>query len=862
MAYDHKLIEKKWNEIWEKKGIYNYKKSILRNETYVIDTPPPTVSGSLHIGHIFSYTQTDIQVRFKRMMGYNIFYPIGWDDNGLPTERRVQNYFGIKCDPTKTYDENFKPCHVENSKNQDIKEISRSNFIEACDILANDDEKIFEKVFRSIGHSYDWSFKYATIDENSRKIAQLSFLDLVQKKLAYTKEIPTMWDITFQSAVANAEIEDREMPSKFYDIEFQTKNGEKFIISTTRPELLPACIAIVANPNDERYKHLFGQTAISPAFFAEIPICPAEHVIEDKGTGIMMICTFGDIQDVEWWKQSGLPMKQIINKKGQIIDLTYGSGVFSSINKEKAKTNYDKLIGLHIKKARAKIIEILTEENAIRSARDIVHNVKFYEKGDQPIEFIPSRQWFIDIINHKEELIAQGKKINWYPSYMQSRYEHWVNGINQDWCISRQRFFGVPFPLWYKLDENGKIDYDNPIFPEISDLPIDPMISVPRGYSENDRNQPNGFTAEKDIMDTWATSSLTPQIAAKWKINDELFNNVFPMDLRTQSHDIIRTWAFYTIVKSWYHEKQIPWKNIAISGFIVDPDRKKMSKSKGNVITPEHLIEEYSADAVRYWAGRAKLGVDTIYDEKVFKIGKKLVTKIFNAGNFVKTILDKSNLSYDLLTLDKISEKTDLYFIEIIKLLTESATEHLNKYEYSDALQETEDVFWKFCDYYIELTKKRAYQEENSYEKISALATLYNIFNVFLKLFAPFMPYITDEMYSIFNENRESIHIESWPRFENDFADENNSKLALKIIENVMSEIRSAKTKEQKNMLWPVENFSISGRDEYVTILKEIFSDIAKSSSINENNAKILISDQENENSAMFEIQIQLSENN
>lgn len=824
--YNSRDIENKWNNFWEQSQIYHYNQKIDRSNTFVVDTPPPTVSGSLHIGHIFSYTQTDIIVRYKRMQGMNIFFPIGWDDNGLPTERRVQNYFGIKCNPTLPYDPLWKADLSVAGKNKTVYEVSRQNFIEACSVLALHDEVIFENTFRSVGHSYDWRLKYATIDETSRKISQTSFLDLVEKGLVYSKEMPGMWDVTFQSAVANAEIEDREMSSVFYDLEFKLEDGTPFTISTTRPELLPACIAVAAHPNDERYKNFFGKTAITPGFYAPVKIYPSEHVEMEKGTGIMMICTFGDINDVEWWKKSSLPMKQIISKNGRINDVNYGTGVFETTS-AKGIENFSKIIGMTLFSARKKTIEILEEEGSVLSKKDITHAVKFYEKGDKPVEFITSRQWFIDILSHKKQLIDAGRKINWYPSHMHTRYENWVDGINQDWCISRQRFFGVPFPVWYKIDTEGNILYNNPIFPSRDQLPIDPMISVPDGYDESMRGQPNGFIADPDVMDTWATSALTPQIASKWSINDELHSNLFPCDLRAQSHDIIRTWAFYTIVKSAYHEDNLPWKNITVSGFIVDPDRKKMSKSKGNVVTPGDLIEKYSADAVRYWAAKARLGADTIYDESLFQIGKKLVTKIYNAGKFVKTILDKSEIAYQEFSPANIIMDIDLAFVTKLKSVIESSSSFMEKFEYSAALQITEDLFWNFCDNYIELVKTRAYGDETAVDETrSALATLYLTYKIFIKLFSPFIPYVTEEVFHEILNEESSVHTSSWPRleyYENCASIENLFDQVVEILDLV----RTVKSKEKKSIKTPLNYLKIIVPKHYSTHINNALTDIA-----------------------------------
>ena len=516
-------IENRCKKFWLENNVYAYDNTKSREETFIIDTPPPTVSGSLHIGHIFSYTQTDVIARYQRMHGKTVFYPIGWDDNGLPTERRVQNYYNITCNPELPYDASFKPEHKEDNS-APRREISRKNFIEACDKLTASDESIFEDVFKNIGHSYDWNLKYTTISPETIKISQESFIDLLEKKYIASVEAPTMWDVTFQSAVAQAEIEDREVQGFFHDIKFEVEGGQdSFIISTTRPELLPACIAIVAHPDDERYQKYFGKKAIVPLFDIEVDIVASEHAEKDKGTGIMMVCTFGDSADVAWWKKSGHPLKQIIGPDGRMLDIEYGQGVFTSKNPAKANQNYRQLVGLTTKQARAKIVELLAECGALQGElRPVTHMVKFYEKGNLPIEFVSSRQWFVKLLEQKDNLIKAGQQIKWKPAHMQRRYEEWANGLNQDWCISRQRFFGVPFPVWYKLDSHGYPDYDHPIIADRKQLPVDPMSDVPLNYTEEQRGKPNGFIGDKDVMDTWATSALTPEIAGNAALTDAL----------------------------------------------------------------------------------------------------------------------------------------------------------------------------------------------------------------------------------------------------------------------------------------------------------------------------------------------------
>lgn len=806
---------------WENEKVYAYDKDASRENTYVVDTPPPTVSGSLHIGHIMSYTQTDVKVRYQRMLGKSVFYPIGWDDNGLPTERRVQNYFNISCNPDVPYDAEFKPVHNPKSE-EPRKEVSRQNFIEACAVLTEEDEKIFEDIFKRIGHSYDWSLKYSTIGKKAIAISQASFLDLVKKGMAHSVEAPTMWDVTFQTAVAQAEIEDKEMESFFHDIRFAVEGEEdvSFTIATTRPEFLPACIAVVAHPDDERYQKYFGKNAIVPLFDIPVPIVPSEHAEMDKGTGIMMVCTFGDAADVAWWKASGLPIKQIVGLDGRILPHTYGEGAFVSLNAEKAKGYYDQMVGLKMKDARAKVVEFLREDGAlVCEPKPIVHPVKFYEKGSQPLEFVSSRQWLVDIMNYKDELIKAGREVKWYPSHMQTRFETWVEGLNQDWCISRQRFFGVPFPVWYPLDENKMPDYDHPIFAKEEQLPIDPMIDVPEGYTEDMRGQAGGFIGEKDIMDTWATSALTPQIAMAHAPHGHHIS--LPFDVRPQAHDIIRTWAFYTIMKASAHENTIPWKEAHISGFVLDPDRKKMSKSKGNVITPMHLLEKYSSDAVRYWASRARLGIDAAFEEQIMEQGKKLTMKLFNASKFVFNIARNSGLD---LSKVKVTEEVDLSWTSKMNETLSLATRYFEANDYAGALEQVEKLFWDFCDNYLEIVKGRAYSEQSE----SAVAGLMQTIDLFLLMFAPFCPFITEEIYQCrpWAEPEKSLHVAHWPTVREIAV---SSDLYEKV-KTVVEHVRKTKAEAKVSLRTPVSQLTIYGTDKEIALLKAGIHDIQNAS--------------------------------
>ena len=822
--------EERCKKFWAENNVYAYDADRPREETFVIDTPPPTVSGSLHIGHIFSYTQTDVIARFQRMLGKTVFYPIGWDDNGLPTERRVQNYFNITCDPLLPYEPEMKFTHDEKDETP-RKHVSRKNFIEACEQLTAADESVFENVFKNIGHSYDWNIKYTTIGRQSIKISQESFIDLYNKGFIKSIESPTMWDTTFQSAVAQAEIEDREIPGFFHDINFRLADSDENItIATTRPEFLPACIAIVAHPEDERYKRFFGKKAIVPLFETPVEIIPSEHAEKDKGTGIMMVCTFGDAADVAWWKASGLPLKQIVGKNGRLLDITFGEKPFVSLDSNKANLAYREIAGLETREARKVIVRLLREAGALKDEpRPITHTVKFYEKGNKPLEFVTSRQWFIRLQDKKDMLTEAGRQIKWKPQHMQTRYEEWVKGLNQDWCISRQRFFGVPFPVWYKVDDKGNADYDNPIIAEKSQLPVDPMTDVPQGYTEEQRGQANGFVGDKDVMDTWATSSLTPQIALSYGNSDKLS---LPFDIRPQAHDIIRTWAFYTIAKALMHENTIPWKEILISGFILDPDRKKMSKSKGNVVTPQNLIDKYGADSVRYWAAKARLGIDTAFEENVMAQGKKLVNKIFNAGKFVFNIVEKSALNGCSDYAGYICEPTDISWQNKMSATIAQATKFLQAYDYAGALEVIEKRFWDFCDNYLEIVKKRAYADGEK----SAIASLMKTIDLFLRIFAPFCPFITEEIYQTRPwdvNNRQSVHAGGWPQADIDQDDRLHEKL-YDIITEITAEIRKAKTEANLSQKTGVKSVTVEAPEEILAQLRPGSIDIINVGSLEE----------------------------
>lgn len=749
--------------LWEELEISKFTPSQTREENYMIDTPPPTVSGDLHLGHVFSYTHQDLIARYKRMRGLNVSYPMGWDDNGLPTERRVQNYYNVRCDPTQPYISNFVP---ENKKKNPPELISRLNFVELCEERTREDEIHFKELWNRLALSIDWSMEYSTISEKCRYYNQYSFLKLYEKGKVFQKDAPTVWDVDFQTAIAQAEIEDRERNSIGVDIHFAVEGQTPLTVYTTRPELLGACVAVLVHPDDDRYSDRIGKTAVTPLFYASVPILADEDVEMDKGSGCVMVCTYGDVKDVEWWRRHDLPLRNILDLRGHLAEIAFGTETFPSNDTEKANANWQVISGSYVVKARKQSVELLREEGVlVGEPKQIAHPVKFFEKGDRPLEIIPSRQWFVNLLDHKADFLNAGDKINWVPSHMQSRYTNWVENLNQDWCISRQRYFGVPFPVWYSLDEQGEPEWETPILANQESLPVDPLVDVPEGYEESQRDVPNGFTGSKDVQDTWSTSALTPQFVAGWDQNPERHKLMFPMDLRPQGHDIIRTWAFYTIVMSWLHADSVPWNNIVVNGWILDAKGQKMSKSKGNVTTPQDLMDKHASDAIRYWAAKARPGADTALDEAAFSVGNRLINKIFNAGRFVLGTMPLPATT----TLNDVTQEIDIVFLNKLGDVVETSTKAYEDYDWSSALDRIERFFWEdLCGDYLEFVKGRARLDDDGNsihpQAKSAHAALYHAFGTLLQLFAPFVPTITEEMWGRgYKPINASVHATSWP---------------------------------------------------------------------------------------------------
>ncbi|MBX7471410.1 valine--tRNA ligase, partial [Streptomyces sp. MAG02] len=750
---------------------------------------------------------------YQRMRGKKVFYPMGWDDNGLPTERRVQNYYGVRCDPSLPYDPDFEPPAKPDPKHQIS--ISRRNFVELCVKLTAVDEKTFQDLWRSVGLSVDWNQLYTTISPESQRIAQLAFLRNHARGEAYLNDAPTLWDVTYQTAVAQAELEARDYPGAYHRLAFHRDNGDDVFIETTRPELLAACCALIAHPDDERYQHLFGTTVTTPLYGVEVPVIAHPAAEMDKGAGIAMCCTFGDLTDVQWWRELQLPTRTIMGRDGRIIRETPDW----IVNTEA----YEQIAGKTAFTARKLVVEAVTASGEMDGdPRPTERKANFYEKGDKPLEIIGTRQWYIRNGGRDEELRAQllerGRELDWVPEHMRHRYENWVEGLNGDWLISRQRFFGVPFPVWYRLDEQGEPDYEHPIVPAEDELPVDPASQAPQGYQEEQRGQAGGFIGDPDVMDTWATSSLTPQLVTGWQRDDDLFAKTFPMDFAPEAHDIIRTWVFSRIVRAHLENGVLPWKRAAISGFVTDPDRKKMSKSKGNTVVPTEIIEQFGADAVRWRAAMARPGMDSPFDKAQMKVGRRLAMKILNASKFVLGFGEGGELT-------DVTNPADLAMLAGLRQLIATVTEAFEQFNYTAALEASEQFFWTFCDDYLELVKERAYDSDGADEAgaLSARTALRTALDVLLRLFAPFLPFVTEEVWSWWKPG--SVHIASWP-----IPEELPCAGDVELLEDISAalvELRGVKSTHKKPMRTPILHATVSAPASMIEHLKLVQTDLA-----------------------------------
>ena len=855
-------LEERWVEAWRDSDHYTFDREAAlqadRSQIFAVDTPPPTASGSLHIGHVFGYTQADCLARYHRMTGKHVFYPIGWDDNGLPTERRVQNYYGVRGDATLPYDPGFTPPQEggdgRSTKASDQVPVGRANFIELCEELTVIDERAFEETFRRLGLSLDWTVQYRTIDDRSRAVAQQAFLRNLARGEAYSAEAPGLWDITFQTAVAQAELEARDYPGAYHRVAYHPvttadEPAEPVYIETTRPELICSVVALIAHPDDERYQELFGTTVTSPLFGVEVPVLAHPAAEMDKGAGIAMCCTFGDMTDVMWWRELSLPTRSVITRNGRLQGETpewIAGGPGESLYA-------DQLAGRSTHSAREAVVAALRESGDLDGEpQKTQRKANFFEKGDKPLEIVTSRQWFIRNGGKDEELRAalleRGEELAFHPDFMRSRYRNWVGGLNGDWLVSRQRFFGVQIPVWYAVDASGEVDHDTVLVPTEERLPIDPMSDVPDGYDESQRDQPGGFTGDLDIMDTWATSSLSPQIAAGWPTkggdgpgsDPELFAKIFPFDMRPQGHDIIRTWLFATVVRAHLEHGSLPWTDAYVNGWILDPDRKKMSKSKGNATTPLGLLQEHGTDAVRYWSAAARPGVDTIDDPNQVKVGRRLAMKLLNASKFALSFGDLPSAAdgspADAATL--VTEPIDRSMLAGLAEVVERATASYEAYDYSTALDLTEAFFWTFCDDYLELVKERAYggafgdqaaaDAEPSPQTLSARAALRLALSVQLRLFAPVLSFAAEEVWSWWHEEGSSVHVQPWPTVaELAAAVEGGDPALLGVVGQALTGLRKAKSEAKVKMRTEISAATVTGPSEDLDRVRAALGDLS-----------------------------------
>jgi valyl-tRNA synthetase len=833
-------LEARWSAVWEERGTYRFDRTRARHEIFSIDTPPPTVSGSLHMGSAFGYVQTDAIARYQRMRGRHVFYPMGWDDNGLPTERRVQNYFGVRCEPHLPYDPEFIP---PDKPGKDVVPISRPNFLELCERLVAEDEEAFEQLWRRLGLSVDWSLTYTTVGHAARRTSQRAFLRNLARGEAYLSAAPTLWDVDFRTAVAQAELEDREMPGAYHSLRFHKADGsDDVLVDTTRPELLAACVAVVAHPDDARYQPLFGTEVVTPVYGVRVPIV-AHHLADpEKGTGIAMICTFGDTTDVVWWRELQLPTRAVLGVDGRFAaeppDWLAPDGAAA----------YEAIAGRNVKQAQRIVVEQLhASGELVGEPRPITHPVKFFEKGERPLEIVTSRQWYLRNggrdLDLRAELLALGAELHWHPPTMRVRYDTWLDGLNSDWLVSRQRYFGVPFPLWYRVGADGtSTDHDDPLLPPEDALPVDPSTDCPPGFTEAQRDQPGGFTADPDVMDTWATSSLTPQIATGWVDDPDLFERTFPMNLRPQGPEIIRTWLFDTVVRARLEHGALPWTDTTINGWVLDPDRKKMSKSKGNVVTPMPLVEEYGADALRYWACNGRPGVDTAVDFGIMKVGRKLAIKVLNASKFVLGV--SGDAAEDV---NEVATALDRSLLVTLANLVDDATEAFEGFDYARALQRTEGFFWSFCDDYVELVKSRAYGEAGDATVRSAAVTLRIALSTLLRLLAPVLPYVSEEVWSWWREG--SVHRSAWPQSA-ELRTAGADALVYQVAADVLAEVRKEKSTRKVSLATPVARVRVIDTPERLAALEAGRQDVCDAGKI----AKLEV-----EVGVEFEVQVELA---
>ncbi len=785
--YDPKVEEPLMQKFWEDNKIFAFDVN-SKKKIYSIDTPPPTVSGKMHMGHAFGNSQQDFVARFKRMMGFNVLQPFGTDDNGLPTQNLIQKLKKVKASM-----------------------MDRKEFVQLCnETLDKELRPKYLKDWKRLGISCDWDVSYSTINEHCRKISQWSFIELYNKDRAYRKEAPVIWCPKCHTAVSQVELEDIELDSHFNDIVFKVE-GQDLIIATTRPELLPACVAIFFHPDDKRYQKLEGKKAKVPLFDLEVTILPDKKADPEKGTGIVMCCTFGDQNDMEWQKEHNLPIRMAIGKNGKMTELA------------------EKYEGLKIKDARAQIIEDLKEAKLLTKQKPITHAVNTHERCGTEVEFVHSKQWFIRYLDLKEQILEWGNELEWFPKHMKNRYDNWAKGLSWDWCISRQIYFGIPFPIWY-CDDCGEV-----IVAEEKDLPVDPVDDKPP-LDKCPKCKSSKITGEKDIINTWATSSLTPTIVKELfkdtPVYDKLIKN--PMDLRPQGHDIITFWLFNTVIKSKMHFNMKPWNQCFINGWMLDPKGKKMSKSKGNIIEPQGMIDKYSADALRFMAGSCKLGEDLPFQEKDLVTGIKMTNKIWNASKFSFMHLE----DFDIKAKPKL-ELMDKWLMSKLHTLIEVATDSFETHDFFRTKAETEKFFYQsLCDQYLEIVKDRLYNPDKrgKEQRQAAQFVLYNTLLANIKMIAPIMPFVTEKIYKLFFEAHEgeaSIHLSSWPKSDKKFLDGDVEEVGDIIVE-VISAVRKHKSDNKLSLNADIPKLVITCEKKYHKLLESALDDVKATTHANE----------------------------
>jgi valyl-tRNA synthetase len=827
-------LERKWADQWARSGVYRFDRTRSRLEVFSIDTPPATVGGPLHLGHILLYLQTDMVARFQRMRGRTVFFPMGWDDSGLPTERRVQRHFGVRCDPSLPYEPAFEP--PEWPSRQPIA-VSRPNFVELCSRLAMEDEQALELLLRRLGLSVDWLLTYATIGERARRTSQRAFLHLLARGLAYQAEAPTLWEVDLQTAVSHVELEDRRVEGMSYRVRFDG-DGDDVQVDTTRPELLPACVALVVHPDDDRFRALVGRKVGTPIFKAAVPVMTHRLADPHKGTGIAMVCTFGDPTDLVWWRELGLGTRSVLDHDGTIRAVRWGAGAFESDDPEAAQRAHDELAGLPVVLARERAAALLRQAGALAAppAR-VVQTVRFYERGTRPVEILTSRQWFIRTLELTPALVASAGELSWHPPAMRARFQTWVEGLPSDWMVSRQRFFGVPFPLWFPVADDGTVDHDILLLPEESRLPLDPSTEVPEGYTADQRGRPGGFVGAPDVMDTRATSALSSQIVGGWEEDQDLFARVFPMDLRPQSYDGFRPWLFYALAHAHVEHGSPPWAHAVISGWVPDPRRHRLAPWE-RAQTHDDALERFGTDALRWWAAGRRAGMGTAFDEGQLRVGRRVATKLLHASRFVLTVPDGSVTTQgadDVMygQIAEIGEPLDHAMLAALATVVGEATVAFEAHDPARALEVTDAFFWTFCNDYLELVKGRAYGEAGRPGQRSAVAALRLALRTLQLLLAPVLPFAAEEAWSWWRGG--SVHRVPWPEagpLRAATGVERPSPLALEAAATVLREVRRAKTLAGRSLRTQASRVAVADRPERLAALAEVADDLCRAGRI------------------------------